>query len=103
MCKTPFKKSFTKGSITQYVLRGPDVSQKLTKEQGTKPTALDDPRLYTEQEHVSATTCYIDTRPSDFARPQPVFTKHEFTPPYILKMQMAFWCICKLVSKQHLT
>lgn len=102
--KFHLKKSFTKGSMTQYVLRVLDASQKLAKGQGTKPTKSD---AYASL-HRTVTCfcnylCCVDTRPSYFEHPQPGFTKREFTSPHILKMQMAFWCIRKLFPKQHLT
>lgn len=64
------QKSFTKGNTTQYVLRVLDVSQKLTKEQGTKPTELDDyTSLHSTITCFSNYLCYIDTRPSYFVHP----------------------------------
>lgn len=77
--KFHLKKSFTKGSTTQYVLRVLDVQQKLKKVQGTKPTKLD---VYASL-HSTITCfynylCYVDTRPSHFVQPQTGFIKHKF-------------------------
>lgn len=52
------------------MLRVLDVSQKLTKEQGTKPTELDDyTSLHSTITYFSNYLCYIDTRRSYFVHP----------------------------------
>jgi len=72
------KKSFTKGSTTQYVLRVLDVQQKLKKVQGTKPTKLDD-----DASLHSTITCscdylgHVDTGPSYLVHPQTGLIKHK--------------------------
>lgn len=70
LCAKFHLKIIYKRSTTQYVLRVLDVSQKLTKEQGTKPTELDDyTSLHSTITYFSNYLCYIDTRRSYFVHP----------------------------------